>query len=270
MEDERHLSVRNRWVLGSVGVTAALVILSAAAGLVLLPKAQLGSQAAGLWDTICTAAGFIRARPEAAAGAGGAGSEVVLTSGMLSNPTPESIGRGATIAQQCAICHGPSGRSESQFPNLAGQYASVVYKELRDFKSGARTNSVMAPFAQRMSEQDMRDVAAYYASLPRQPGLAAQQQIPAPDIVVYGAPMRGIAPCGACHGGLDNKVASPRLEGQAEPYILAQLTNFASGARSNDINEQMRNIARRMTPDEIAAAARYFAAQRPGVRSASE
>jgi cytochrome c553 len=262
MQDDRLFSRRNPWLLASVGLTVGLAVLSAVVGLMVLPHAQRGVSFPDLWDAICSAAGVPLSRPAATAEApANKPSDVVVTSGMLVNPTPESIGRGATIALQCAICHGPSGMSASQFPNLAGQYASVVYKELRDFRSGARTNTVMAPFAQRMSEQDMIDVASYYASLPRQPGTGGGGDNPAPAIVVFGAPMRGIAPCGSCHGSLDSKVASPRLEGQSAAYVTAQLTSFASGARHNDISAQMRNIARAMTKEEIEAAAAYYSSR---------
>ena len=63
--------------------------------------------------------------------------------------------------------------------------------------------------------------------------------------MINGAPLRGIAPCGSCHGSLDNKAGSPWLEGQPAAYMKAQLQAFASGARRNDISQQMRNIARR-------------------------
>jgi cytochrome c553 len=96
-------------------------------------------------------------------------SEAVITSTTLAHPSQESIGRGATLAQCCAICHGPTGISQAYTPNLAGQYASVIYKELLDFRSGARTNAVMSPFSVNLSDRDMDDLAAYYAYLPRLP-----------------------------------------------------------------------------------------------------
>jgi cytochrome c553 len=165
------------------------------------------------------------------------------------------------LAQRCAICHGPQGVSDANSPNLAGQYAAVTYKELNDFKAGARVNAVMSPFAANMSNQDMLDVAAYYSFLPRVPSSHANGSAPAPQIVITGAPMRNIAPCGACHGDVDNKAGSPWLGGQSAVYIKAQLQAFASGARRNDISQQMRNIARQMTPEEIDAVARYYEAQ---------
>ena len=73
--------------------------------------------------------------------------------------------------------------------------------------------------------------------------------------------MRGIAPCGACHGDLDSKVSAGWLAGQPAIYLRHQLEAFSSGARRNDIGEQMRNIARGLTPAEIQAAAQYYAGQ---------
>lgn len=94
--------------------------------------------------------------------------------------------------------------------------------------------------------------------------------MPLPRIVIYGTPLRGIAPCGACHGSLENKTGSPWLEGQSAVYMKAQLQAFASNQRHNDINEQMRNIARAMTPDEIDQVAKYYASQPPQLVKATQ
>ena len=181
-------------------------------------------------------------------------SPAVMTSEMLRGADADSIGRGATLAQQCAICHGPTGVSRADSPNLAGQYPAVIYKELKDFQTGARVNAIMTPFALHLSDQDMVDLASYYAYLPRLPAYHPAAALAYPRIVINGAPLRNIAPCGACHGALDNKVGSPWLEGQSAAYIKTQLQAFASGERRNDISEQMRNVARRMTPEEIEEA----------------
>jgi cytochrome c553 len=143
------------------------------------------------------------------------------------------------------ICHGPQGVSDANSPNLAGQFAAVTYKELVDFKTGARVNVVMSPFAANLSNQDMLDVAAYYAYLPRVPSTQARSGDGRAAIVTIGAPMRNIAPCGSCHGDIDNKAGSPWLGGQSAVYIKAQLQAFAAGTRRNDISQQMRNIAAR-------------------------
>ena len=73
--------------------------------------------------------------------------------------------------------------------------------------------------------------------------------------------MRNIAPCGSCHGDVDNKAGSPWLGGQSAVYIRAQLNGFASGARRNDVSQQIRNIARQMTAEEIDRVAHYYEAQ---------
>lgn len=253
---------RNPYFSIGVGVAAGLFVLTAIGGFIVLPYAQAHLEFAGLWDAICSAAGLQQRSPNTEAPkAAHRVSEAVLTSAMFARPSQESIGRGATLAQRCAICHGPTGISRADSPNLAGQYAAVIYKELLDFRSGARTNAVMSPFAAHLTDREIADLAVYYAYLPRLPAYHPTAQLPKPRIVIYGAPLRGIAPCGSCHGSLDNKTGSPWLEGQSEAYMKAQLQAFASGRRTNDISEQMRNIARAMTPQEIDEAAAYYASQ---------
>jgi len=262
MSDQPLFSFRNPWFSASVGVTAGIAVLAALAGLIWLPLAQPDLKLSGIWDAICSAAGVPRVSSQGTAiQPDFKTSNVVMTSEMLTKSSQVSIGRGATLAQRCAICHGPQGVSDANSPNLAGQFAAVTYKELNDFKTGARVNVVMSPFAANLSNQDMLDIAAYYSYLPRVPSNNLDTKVLAPPIVVTGAPMRNIAPCGSCHGDIDNKAGSPWLGGQSAVYIKAQLQAFASGARRNDISQQMRNIARHMTPEEIDEVARYYEAQ---------
>ena len=262
MSDERLFTVRNRWFAASVGVTVVIAVVAALAGLIWLPLAQPDLKLSGIWDAICSAAGVPRPGPGTVSQQPDfKTSSVVMTPEMFRAADSVSIGRGATLAQRCAICHGPQGVSDANSPNLAGQYAAVTYKELNDFKSGARVNAVMSPFAANMTSQEMLDLAAYYAYLPRVPSPHLDAALAAPGIVTIGAPMRNIPPCGACHGDIDNKAGSPWLGGQSAVYIKAQLQAFATDKRRNDISQQMRNIARQMTAEEIDQAARYYAAQ---------
>jgi cytochrome c553 len=262
MSEQKLFSLRNPWFAASVGITAGLAVVGAVAGLVVLPLAQPNLKISGIWDAICSAAGIVYAPPKAdVVPPENRTSAVVVTSRMLANPDQVSIGRGATLAQKCAICHGPQGVSDANSPNLAGQYAAVTYKELNDFKAGVRVNTIMSPFATTMTDRDMRDLAAYYAYLPRVPSNQFDASRSAPDIASVGSPLRNIPPCGACHGAIDVKAGSPWLGGQSAVYIKAQLEAFAKGARHNDISEQMRNIARQMTSDEIEAVAKYYEAQ---------
>jgi cytochrome c553 len=259
MSAERLFTFRNPWFAAGVGITGAVAVLSLIVGFVLLPYAASNSQLTNLWDAICGAAGVPRATATSeAAKPNFTTSNVVLNSKMFSAPDTRSVGRGATLAMQCAICHGSNRVGQVDTPNLEGQPAAAVYKELRDFKVAARTNAIMSPFAVKLSEQDMLDLAAYFSYLPRQPGSHPDPAVTAPPIVARGAPMRNIAACSACHGAADAKPGAPWLDGQSAVYVKAQLQAFATGARHNDISEQMRNIARQMTPAEIDEAARYY------------
>jgi len=258
MKGDRDASIR----AAAIGVTAAIAVVAIGFGFVFLPALEAQTKLQGVWDTICSAAGIIRTAPPAEAlPAATRGSQVVVTQDMMGSANARSIGEGATLALRCTMCHGARGLSEADTPNLAGQYPVVVYKQLQDYKSGARASAVMTPLVAGLSEQDMRDLAAYYAYLPRMAGGRSAVPMPMPKIVESGAPLRNIPPCGACHGGPENKPGGAWLEGQPYAYLHAQLTAFAKGTRRNDISEQMRNVARRMTPAEIEAATRYYAGQ---------
>jgi len=260
MTGDKIVSLHNPWFTASVAITAAVAVVAAIVGFAWLPLQQQGERFHGIWDAICSAAGIVLNAPSTSqiVGANYLTTSVEVVPQMLYGASAESIGRGATLALRCTMCHGARGLSEADTPNLAGEYPITIYKELVDFKTGARASAVMAPLGADLSDADMRDLAAYYAYLPRPSDLRVSTDVP-PRIVANGAPMRGIAPCGACHGELDSKAGAAWLEGQPAVYLRTQLDAFASGARRNDIGEQMRNIARRMTPDEIAAASRFYA-----------
>jgi cytochrome c553 len=261
MSTDRLFTWKNPWFAASVGVTGAMVVLSLIVGFALLPYAGTNSRLTSIWDAICSAAGVPRATAVSeAAKPDFTTSNVVMNSQMFA-PDARSVGRGATLAMQCAICHGSNRQGQVDTPNLEGQPASAVYKQLRDFKVAARSNAIMSPFAIKLSEQDMLDLAAYYSYLPRQPGAHPDSAVAAPQIVARGAPMRNIPACSSCHGATDAKLGTPWLDGQSAVYIKAQLQAFATGGRRNDISEQMRNIARQMTAAEIEQAARYYASQ---------
>lgn len=262
MSTERVFSLKNVWFTASVGAVLGIVAVAAVIGFIWIPSAQSNNTIAGLWDAICTAAGVPESlrrvqRPATSI----AGPSNVIVSAQMMNPADSlSLGRGATLAVQCTMCHGVRGMSHADSPNLAGQYDAAIYKQLRDFKSGHRISAMMEPLVANLSDQDMRDLAAYFADLPRERNATAEDaQQEAPVIVRNGSPMRNIAGCTSCHGGVDRKTGSPRLDGESESYFRTQLHAFATGARHNDIHGQMRNVARQMTPEEIDTAARYYA-----------
>jgi cytochrome c553 len=247
---------RDRSSWGAAAVVVCTALGSIAIGFVLLPLLQPNDTHLSIWQRICHAAGL--SSPAAIEGMPAPNtittSRVVVVPRMLMVHAADSIGRGATLAQQCGSCHGTRGLSGADIPNLAGQYPAAIYKQLLDYASGARQNAVMSPRVAPLSDADMRDLAAFYAYLPRPTADTGA----VPRIVASGSPMQDVAPCGACHGATDYKTGSPWLAGEPSAYLRAQLVAFASGARHNDISQQMRNVARGMSPADMSDAARYF------------
>jgi cytochrome c553 len=157
------------------------------------------------------------------------------------------------------MCHGAQGMSRSDAPNLAGQYPEVIRKQLLDYKSGNRANPIMVALATSLSEENIADLAAYYATLPKARTAPTTYDESLPALVRVGDPMRNIAPCISCHGGVDQKLGAPWLEGMPKQYLVDQLQAFKEGRRRNDGQQQMRNMARPMTTQEIDAVATFYA-----------
>ncbi len=261
MNREPLFSWRNPWFTWSVGSVLVVVLASLLIGFVWLPSVHKDLAAGGLWAMICRAAGVpTRWYQGPAAPLSRVSTEVVLTPDFLQRADAVGIGRGATLAMQCTACHGARGMSEAESPNLAGQYPEVIYKQLRDFKGGQRQSVVMEALVKGLTERDMRDLAAYYAFLPRANAPIGNDDA-VPSLIMVGDPIRNIAPCATCHGGIAHKTGSPWLAGTPQLYVKTQLENFAKGVRRNDINGQMRNVARQMTGSEMAAIASYYASR---------
>lgn len=171
---------------------------------------------------------------------------------------------GESKAALCAACHGTDGKAtQDTFPNLAGQGAGYIAKQLAEYKSGARNNPIMLGMAAALSEQDMADLGAYFESLPAIKGIAEDRE----DLKLGESIYRGgiteakIPACMACHGpsGNGNPAAKwPALAGQNAAYLDASLKQFRSQERANDPNEMMRMVSKRLGDDEIAALANYL------------
>jgi cytochrome c553 len=243
------------WLVAFAVAVAAFVI-----GFVWLPSLQASALGIGWWDAICRAAGT--ARP-AVSGPIANSSAAVPTTVVWNPETLHAAASGdaqraKTVALGCAGCHGAEGVSPSEaFPNLAGLSEEVLYKELEDYRGGKRQNPTMQGMAAALDNQKIADLAAYYASLPSNVRSPADP----PSLVVVGSPIRSIAPCAACHGPLGRKDGAPLLEGQKRDYLKAQLETFATGTRHNDINQQMRQIARALSPGERDSLAEWYGNQ---------
>ncbi|HEY9199864.1 MAG TPA: c-type cytochrome [Gammaproteobacteria bacterium] len=170
---------------------------------------------------------------------------------------------GKAKAAACASCHGADGNSANpDWPKLAGQHDKYLAKQLANFKNGDRKNAMMAPMAMGLSEQDMADIAAYFASQTQNGGKADPAQVAGGEKLYRGGnATSGVAACMACHGpnGMGNPQANfPRLSGQHAAYTVIQLKAFRAGERANDAGKMMQNIAARMTDDEMKAVASYI------------
>ena len=171
---------------------------------------------------------------------------------------------GKAKAVSCAGCHGVDGNSANPaWPKLAGQSADYIAKQLADFKSGKkRSDALMAGQVANLSSQDMADLGAYFAAKTGSQG-AASKKLAAAGAKLYrgGNKKKGVAACIACHGptGAGNPAAKfPMLSGQHAPYIEKAMKDFRSGARANDMNKMMQNIAEKMSDKEIKAVASYI------------
>jgi cytochrome c553 len=175
-----------------------------------------------------------------------------------------SIEAGRTKSVTCAACHGADGNSvAADWPSLAGQHASYIARQLQAYKSGERQDVTMTAFAMMLSDQDIIDVATYFAAQTRQPKGADPESVSlGQQIYRGGIPERGIAACIACHGpgGHGNPLAGyPSISGQHAAYVSKTLTQYQSGERRSDtqFNQMMRNVAEMLLADEIAALASY-------------
>lgn len=175
-------------------------------------------------------------------------------------------------AGACFQCHGMDGKGDAAaaFPRLADQVYKYLYDSLKDYASGARQNPIMRPIAKALSDQQMRDVSAYYAAQNNAPyGPSPQTD---PSVLQYGAAIaaighaqRGVQGCINCHGpeGAGLPPTYPYLAGQYAKYIEGQMHAWKTGQRKGDGFGIMENISKRLTDEEIRAVAAYYASIRP-------
>jgi cytochrome c553 len=166
------------------------------------------------------------------------------------------------VTEACAACHGQDGNSPiPNFPKLAGQTPEYLLRELREFKLEHRQSEMMAPFIAKLSDEDMANLALYFA---------AQKPIPAevtkPELITLGKkiydegnPDSGVPSCEGCHG--ENGAGStrfPRIAGQSVEYTLEQIKLYSAQGRKHGM-KLMRVVAERLTEQEAEALAQYLA-----------
>ena len=178
---------------------------------------------------------------------------------------PDSAKGGTISSQVCAACHTADGsRGSPANPILQGQHAEYLAKQLTEFKSGKRKNAVMSGMAAPLSEDDIRNVAAFYASKTAKPGFAKSKDTVALGEKIYrgGIAERNVPACAGCHGPTGSGLPAqyPRLGGQHGDYVEAQMTAFRAGSRAN--GPMMVAIAAKMNDKEIKAVSDYIAGLR--------
>ncbi|MEZ8500648.1 cytochrome c [Vibrio splendidus] len=180
-----------------------------------------------------------------------------------------SIEAGKAKSQTCVACHGADGNSLiTQYPKLAGQHEKYLEKQLKELKLGmtsggkqGRNEPVMGAMAMSLSEEDMADLAAYYASLPISSNSTPENVVDEGKVLyTAGNAERGVTACIACHGPRGNGTqlsGFPKISGQHADYIKAQLEKFRDGSRNNDMNAMMRDVAKKLTDADIDTLSKY-------------
>ncbi|MBF57475.1 c-type cytochrome [Vreelandella neptunia] len=183
--------------------------------------------------------------------------------------------RGQAAAATCTACHQADGSGMNvpngeSWPRLAGLNADYIAKQLHDFKAGQRQNATMVTFANMLDDQQIADVAEYYSQMPVTPGQGGDEADEA--LLARGQQLaeRGdwnayIVSCQSCHGPGGKGVGStfPGVASQHAGYISAQLTAWKNETRSNDPQNLMGAIAKRMSDNDIQAVSAWYATQ-PG------
>jgi cytochrome c553 len=159
-------------------------------------------------------------------------------------------------AAQCAACHGPGGNSASgAFPSLAGQTFRYIYTQLKDFQAKRRSDPVMSPQAEGLTQDDIMALAQYFAAQkPTSTGFK-----PDPARAAKGEKIATAALCTMCHlGGFAGQNEIPRVAGQQYDYIVKQLRDFKAKRRTND-GGNMTSVTATMSDDDIVDVANYVA-----------
>lgn len=167
------------------------------------------------------------------------------------------------VTKVCLACHGIDGNSVAAAnPKLSGMNEEYLYKQLAEFKSGARKNPVMGGIVKDLSDQDLHNLAAYYSLTQPKPATAKNLELALVGEKIYrgGVLGAGVPACASCHGPQGKGIPTqfPRLAGQHADYTYAQLNAFRLGARANDAAKMMRNIATKMTDADMKAVATYI------------
>ena len=178
--------------------------------------------------------------------------------------------RGAKIHENmmCNACHGEKGESPSRnYASLNGQTQEYTMKMMLDYRDGRRWEdykqaNIMVKISRAMNDQEIADIAAFYASNPATAWNIERQEVtPAIDrLVRKGDVKRMITPCASCHGAHgEGKDITPAIAGQVPEYFIRTMKAYQHQHRTNDVNEGMAQFTHDLTDEEIEALANYYA-----------
>jgi cytochrome c553 len=254
------------WGTSIVGLILAFAVFS---GFVLMPVIQGYQAGIDAYTAICRALGIAAGSPGARQPQSDVQASpvslVAWTPQLFSTFSAERAARGReTAASVCMSCHGETGISADaeQFPNMAGQSSFAIYKQLYDYKSGVRKSEVMQPIVADLTEDQMADVSAFYAR--QQPArwdrTWGQTASPKIEVLVrQGDSARGLPACESCHNPTSGgPIETPVLFAQTKAYLAAQMRAYRSGERRNDLYGRMRNIALKLSDEEIDGLAQFY------------
>lgn len=257
-----------KWRLVPAVAIAVLVAVGALFAFLIVPAGQKENAGLDLWSAICRAAGITPGSPAyrqpVSTAAALPVSQVSWTPRALQILRQGRTQRGAMLAGAvCASCHGDKGvTATAGIPSLAGQTSAAIYKQLSDYRSGARVHPLMSGIANSLAPDDLVSVAAYFGGVANVNGLGARNAAADENIVRIareGDPARRIPACASCHvNGAGGPTETPILTGQDHSYLEAQLRAFKQGQRHNDVYRRMRSIAEKLSDEEITALARYY------------
>lgn len=171
---------------------------------------------------------------------------------------------GETKAQLCQGCHGEDGNSaETLIPKLAGQYSNYIAKQLRNYQTGGRTHQIMNAMAATVSDDDLADIAAYFASQKKMSGSSPTENQIGKHLFLKGDKSRGVIGCVNCHGEngkgrLPSTSMFPVIGGQHKDYLLKQITDFRQNDRTNSASGVMNFTTKLLSDEEIDALAEYI------------
>ncbi|NWG30487.1 MAG: cytochrome c4 [Rhodocyclaceae bacterium] len=192
---------------------------------------------------------------------GAAGASNAQTGMSLAKLSPATR---QVLETRCALCHGVEGESASAiYPRLAAQHPDYLVKQLGDFRDGRRKSETMNEMAKDLSDETIRELAAWFSSRPPAVRRILDADLAAVGRYVFlkGNPYSGVAACASCHGEKGHGTQLlPRLAGQHPNYLVTQLKDFGKRERTND-NAVMHSIASKLTELEMHAVAVYLGGQ---------